>query len=305
MRDKSREHAARHPHPPDYPFKEITVIIALKGALMAGVQLPRDALSRINLGQAFAEYDKILLRPGIIVETPALRAAFDPDRSKCFFVGRRGTGKTAITRYVRDRDPRRTTPLTPLVFVPEAVPISLSAFSDTRQKPCRTAIQAYTRALINEAISTWLRAGYVTIARVQAEFSRERNLIEQFDFDGRLLHYFDEAFEALASNEREWMRFMNRVRDLGTSITKLAAETQLTCTIVIDRLDEAWDGSEKAVLFLMALMHACVQISTSIPSLRPLLFLRENIFERIRQIDNEFARLNRHSHSCDMFGLAG
>jgi hypothetical protein len=62
--------------------------------------LPKDALVRVNLGQAFAEYDPVLIKPGVFVRTPALNAAIDASRSKCFFVGRRGTGKTAITRFL-------------------------------------------------------------------------------------------------------------------------------------------------------------------------------------------------------------
>jgi hypothetical protein len=61
--------------------------------------------------------------------------------------------------------------------------------------------------------------------------------------------------------------------------------------LLIDRVDESWDGSDKAVILLMAMMHACVELSTSCESVRPLLFLRENVFERVRLIDKEFARL--------------
>ena len=60
---------------------------------------------------------------------------------------------------------------------------------------------------------------------------------------------------------------------------------------VRNRSSDSWDGSDKAVIILMALMHACVELAASVVCVRPLLFLRENIFERVRQIDNEFARL--------------
>ena len=61
------------------------------------ISIPKGALARIELGQSFAEYDQVLTKPNVFVETPAIRAALNPSRSKCFFVGRRGTGKTAIT----------------------------------------------------------------------------------------------------------------------------------------------------------------------------------------------------------------
>ena len=70
-------------------------------------------------------------------------------------------------------------------------------------------------------------------------------------------------------------------------------------TLLIDRIDEAWDGTDRAVIFLMALMHACVELTGTVRCFHPLLFLRENIFERVRQIDNEFARLETFVVSMD------
>lgn len=39
------------------------------------IQLPKDALKKINLGQSFAEYDKLLLGPNVFVRTPSIEAA--------------------------------------------------------------------------------------------------------------------------------------------------------------------------------------------------------------------------------------
>jgi len=58
-------------------------------------RLPRDALTRIHFGASFAEYDEVLRDPTVFVATPASIAALDPNKRKYFFVGRRGTGKTA------------------------------------------------------------------------------------------------------------------------------------------------------------------------------------------------------------------
>jgi hypothetical protein len=69
--------------------------------------------------------------------------------------------------------------------------------------------------------------------------------------------------------------------------------------IVIDRIDESWDGSDRAVILLMALMHACVELTPTVSFLHPFVFLRENIFERVRQVDNEFARLETAVVSVD------
>ena len=68
---------------------------------------------------------------------------------------------------------------------------------------------------------------------------------------------------------------------------------------LIDRIDDSWDGSDAAVITLMALMHACVQLAGSVKCIRPMMFLRENIYERIRAIDPEFSRIETCVVSLD------
>ncbi|WP_236595364.1 hypothetical protein, partial [Mycobacterium intracellulare] len=91
MARKSRARGNADPAPPTYPANP-----------PGPVRLPRRALERIHLGQSFAEYDTYLTLPNVFVQTPALKAASDPSNPHCFFVGRRGTGKTATTRYIQD-----------------------------------------------------------------------------------------------------------------------------------------------------------------------------------------------------------
>jgi hypothetical protein len=79
------------------------------------VQLPKDALKRVNLGQSFAEYDLVLAKHDVFVRTNALMAADNTTGSKCFFIGRRGTGKTAITKYLV-KSPARTALINPEIF---------------------------------------------------------------------------------------------------------------------------------------------------------------------------------------------
>lgn len=74
--------------------------------------MPKGSLKRLSLGQSFAEYDKLLDRDNVYVETPGLRAALDDAQGKRFFVGRRGTGKTAIALYLQKKVPGNEVPTT-------------------------------------------------------------------------------------------------------------------------------------------------------------------------------------------------
>src|SRR5262245_14262195 len=94
------------------------------------VQLPRGALYRVDMGDSFAEYDRVLINPGTFVQTPASHAAADPASSKCFFVGRRGTGKTAITLHLSSSK-QSAVLVTPQVLMPTDDDENLDALRDT------------------------------------------------------------------------------------------------------------------------------------------------------------------------------
>lgn len=264
----------------------------------AKVQLPKGALKRINLGQSFAEYDKVL-GPGVFVKTPAIEAALQSARSKCFFVGRRGTGKTAITYYLMGSS-KWAFQLHPQAIKPLNVSSDADFFKDTRQRPFKTLVSSFRRAIADEAVAQWMRDKYCKPQSLPPDLTRERNLIDDHDFDQRYIKIVGEGLGYLNSgNEKEWLKQISRSKDICKSADVLAEAQHLQAFVLIDRIDEAWDGSDTSVIFLMALMHACVEQSSQSELVRPLLFLRENIFERVRQIDNEFSRLETCVVSLD------
>ena len=124
-------------------------------------------------------------------------------------------------------------------------------------------------------------------------FTRERNYMEDYEFDVRLLAFASETLEFLNKNQdKEWVKQISRSKDLGIEMDQWPHNGN-EFVVLIDRIDESWDGSDKAVAVLMALMHACIELTAQVDSVRPLVFLRENVFERVRLIDKEFARLER------------
>jgi hypothetical protein len=266
------------------------------------VQLPKDALNRVDLGDAFAEYDKLLLRqPGVFVKTPALQAASSATNTKCFFIGRRGTGKTAITYYLTTNHPKTAIQLHPLAFVPTNLEYDLTKLRDTHQKYFKSLVHCFKRAFQLEVLRLWNDQHLTTFDRLPSALTKERNHVEEEDFDTRLLTFIDEVFSTLEkSSDKNWVKQINRSKEIGKQMDALVEDgTAHRITLLIDRVDEAWDGTDKAVVCLMAMMHACVELNASSKSLRPFLFLRENIFERVRQIDNEFSRLETSVVSLD------
>jgi hypothetical protein len=253
--------------------------------------LSKKSFGNAKLGQSFAEHDLKRSNPTLFVETPAIRSARDVASGKCFYIGRRGTGKTAITFYLRDKYPKNS-----LIILPKLISSGDAFFSydwDQRvhQKPFNTLVSSFVRAILDETVAEWKRQGLFTFRSSEgSEITRERNNIEQHEFDLRLLTLIEEGFGHLKSgNNKEWLRFRNRPEKIAREITdECAGEQRFQQLVLIDRLDDEWDSSDKSVVLVTALMHACVEIRAATSVVRPIVFLRENVFDRVRELDGEF-----------------
>lgn len=253
--------------------------------------LPKRALEQVQLGQSFAEYDPMLRNPNVYVHTPALSAASNPSNPHCFFVGRRGTGKTTITRYIESNNPR-TVVLRPEIFSPSSSLLELQAFRDANQRPFKSLTSAFRRSLQDEALVAWI-ANDKTTKSLPSNLKDELEIVQDLDFDLRSIQFIEELVKPLASGQdAEWIRAIKKPKTMAREMRELnSSKLDGSGTILLDAIDESWDGSELAVIYLASLMHACVEINSQESGFRVLMFLRENIFERVRLIDSEFARL--------------
>ncbi|MFF1818295.1 P-loop ATPase, Sll1717 family [Kribbella sp. NPDC058245] len=255
------------------------------------MQLPKDALKRVKLGQSFAEYDLVLAKNDVFVRTNALMAADDPTGSKCFFIGRRGTGKTAITKYLV-KSPAKTALINPELFSLFEVRLGLDSLDDAKQRPFRSLVSAFRRALQIEILRDWRRHQRLYNRMLPDLIVDELDLYGGVDFDSRCLQLI--ALLARPLQERDdptWLTEIKVAKKLGQEMTASYEGRPGEYTLLIDSIDDSWDGSSQAVFYLAALMHACLEMTASVPWARALVFVRENIFERVREIDTEFARL--------------
>jgi hypothetical protein len=261
-----------------------------KGQSNAPFQLPKDALKRASIGQSFAEYDLVRAHPALFVETPSMRAAVDPNRQKSFFVGRRGTGKTAITYYLSSKNSKNTLLLIPqlLAAADEYIPEDWSP--DVHQQPFKTLVCSFKRAILDEVLSLWFKQGLCR-PRPSTAISREKNDVDQADFDLRLLTFISDGFAYLGGSAKDWLKFVAKPKQLADEMIAEATTQRHEVTVLIDRLDDSWNGSDKAAILIMALMHACLEMNATVPCVRPLVFIRENVFEKVRNLDRESARL--------------
>src|SRR5579862_8364826 len=119
--------------------------------------LSQRSFSNAKLGQSFAEHDLIRTNPTLFVETPAIRSARDVSTGKCFYIGRRGTGKTAITFYLRDKYPKNSLIILPKLLSSGDAFLSYDWDQRVHQKPYNTLVSAFVRAILDEAVAEWKR----------------------------------------------------------------------------------------------------------------------------------------------------
>jgi hypothetical protein len=251
---------------------------------------PRNALERVQFGQSFAQYDNLLKNPNVFVRTPALNAALDEENAQCFFVGRRGTGKTTITRFV-ESSVSDVIMVYPEIFSPSSSLLGLDAFRDAKQRPFKSLTSAFRRTLQDEALFAARGSGGRTL-NLTAALANEIETYSDYDFDLRALAFIDSLVGPLLSaDDASWIRSIRVAKDLCSDISTTLSSTGESYTILIDAIDESWDGSQLAVVYLAAMMHACLEVNSYATGVRVLMFIRENIFERVRLIDTEFSRL--------------
>lgn len=254
-------------------------------------QLPNDALSRVTLGDSFAEYDLVLGSKNVFVSTAAYLAASDPSRNKCFFIGRRGTGKTAITLQLT-KSPGKVLQIFPEVFAPLNTTVDAQAFQSAHQKAFRSVSIAFELTLQFELLYELLQTGKISRDNLPDFVNQELNIDDNEDFDLRAVRFVTRILGHLQNNnDKSWLKDIKRAKILADALNKFVPSTAKQFTLIIDRLDESWNGTPLNVSFLAALMHACGEFTTRVECARALLFLRENVFERVRKADSEFSRL--------------
>ncbi len=96
----------------------------------------------------------------------------------------------------------------------------------------------------------------------------------------------------MRGDEEAWLQENKIAKRLAESMCRLQSDRSgSTYTLIVDSIDDYWEGTDQSLVYLTAFMHACLETSSQIPWARCLLFVRENIFERVRAGDSESSRL--------------
>ena len=145
------------------------------------------------------------------------------------------------------------------------------------------------RTLIDELLVLWCQVHSRADLPLTLKVEVDQKCYE--DFDERTLRYVAEAARTVRYGDDAAIAAFNRPTKELINLSKFIERSSSDYILLIDSIDDFWDGSDLALVYLTAFMHACLEVSTQIPWARALLLIRENIFERVRERDPESSRV--------------
>lgn len=249
------------------------------------------------LGDVRAEADHRMLGSAFY-ETPDYFSLLDSD-DKVVAVGRRGTGKSALTyrlaqqwRGVKNNvllvvapDEHETLALAPLIRRTGSRFLEIRAatrllwrygFLMDAAQALSTRYKARDHIATSEVIAqhlhAWGKLDVSFFAKLRALLRRHlKPDLEQADVIGHLA---------------DVLQIARIEKDIRPALAEIAS-----VKILVDRLDEGFDPSEQGIAFIDGVVSASIDIATAFRgSIRPLVFLRDNIYRAVALYDQDFTR---------------
>jgi len=248
----------------------------------------------VDFGRDTAEYDKHLAE--YFLETPAYERLMSGEKS--LIIGRKGTGKTALVKYCSEHEGSRE------YFV------KIEASHSTYVK-IDESLRSFVSQVKNLDSSFKLGWLFTTLLALVDRLSRQRTIAvtkdetEVYEFAKQELSYNSEdPISAIAGYVFSWLKNLKsigpverqvpassaseyfdepRVLHLIRSAVERINDKERTVYLLYDRLDERWDGSPLYVAFLQGLLLAIKDIKATGLRVRPVVFLRTDIFDLITE----------------------
>lgn len=248
------------------------------------------------LGDLRAEADGRLLDQTFVATADYLTLIETTDRVAV--VGRRGTGKSALTRQLTKHWKAENRRVVVLVSPEEyetigARPI-VELFGDTFNKVRAGSKLGWKYALIVEAASLLESDPLIRQAK---DFRELKSHIDKWVKSGiRVTERLSATLTAAIEKDRapeQRIGDMPRILDLAhveNLLISVCDETNFDVSILVDRLDEGYEPDDVGVAFIDGLLQAAIDLKTRSPRLRPVVFLRDNIFRAVHEKDPDYSR---------------
>jgi predicted phosphodiesterase len=269
-------------------------------------QRPRGVLAGISLGDPTAEADtEFLFNRRCFVETD-LYDSCAALAAPLFIVGRRGTGKTALSMALQRTFQRDSTILS-TVIIPEA---HYFAHAKSLARSLAEKTNVNWEFLFTSLWATVLRSEW---ARLLIEYYKVRDSSEDdlpvlIDFvkaaapdphesaSARLSRYISEILGVLAKKGGDLIGLVTdtlvsyRSERVQGSLARIAAASGVRLVTIVDGLDENWDGSNTSAELVSGLL---IRAAAEYPAVGAITFafLRENMYRRVSNICPRWDRI--------------
>lgn len=250
------------------------------------------------LGDIRAEADHLMLARAFY-ETPDYLSLLESD-DKVVVVGRRGTGKSAITYRLQKQwaDPKAS--ILVLVEPEEHQTLALAplvALTGTKFLSVRASCRLIWRYGLMLEVAQKLVVRYKSREAVAQSETLNKHLKEW----GRVDQAFFEKLRILlkrvlpANTEPDdaigVLADALEINSIERALKQILSTASFKVHILVDRLDEGFDPNNSNIAFIDGAITAAIDISTAFKgTVKPLIFLRDNIFRAVAHYDQDFTR---------------
>lgn len=248
------------------------------------------------LGDTTAENDDKMLSNAFI-ETPDFRTLIESD-DRTVVVGRRGTGKSALfinlkKHWIKDKK------IITLTFSPE----------DTEIIGFRSLLRPFSNSFVLSRAATKMLWRYAMLMEVASHISKHYKLAELVTREDELKEHVDrwndsqapfltkcrriaKAFLSVDSPEEAIgdLPFNLHLSVVEDIVLKILRKADRRVVILMDRLDEGYEPDAIGIGIIAGLAYAAVELNQKSSIIRPIIFLRDNVFRALAKEDPDYSR---------------
>lgn len=267
-----------------------------------GVIAMRLDFSSLNLGSDSAEKDILVGLSDYFYRNSAYQNILN--NRKTILVGHRGSGKSAIFKFIATEEARKgnlVLELSPEEYSYEILSQHLKKESDGswgKQSSYSIAWQYLIFNLIFKKIVDTKRGLVTGPMKNIYDYVRDNLKNQSINPIGILISYLKrlEGIKIGPHEVRSWktrelnsLYGMEEIKALVPSLKRVLQRVKIK--VFIDELDQGWDNSEDARYFVAGLFQASQKINTIHPNLRVYISIRQELFENIPQIYDDAQKI--------------
>ena len=249
------------------------------------------------LGDLRAEADLRMLK-NTFLETPDYRTLIETS-DRMIVVGRRGTGKSALAimleRHWQRADDIEVVKLSPEEHQIFGIRPIVQLFGDSFNKMRAGSRIGWRYALIMETtqrlapVYSFSRTKGFDVLRPHLKEWRSAGSSLADRYRGTLARVVDKSLLPAEARIGELPKSLD-LTEVEQALEQACGQCKRSVVLLIDRLDEGYEPDGVGTGLIAGLVQATIDLKTRIPQVKPIVFLRDNIFRAVQYLDPDYSR---------------